>query len=59
MYLSVNEDEAILAARIRAEVVELERVIERAERLMAKAQQNDEDYLDGVALNLHGFYRLL
>lgn len=55
----MNEDEAILAARIRAEVVELERVIERAERLMAKAQQNDEDYLDGVALNLHGFYRLL
>jgi hypothetical protein len=36
---------------------EIERVVSRAERLMSKAQEHDdEDYLDGVALNLHSFY---
>ncbi|PSB16626.1 hypothetical protein C7B65_21110 [Phormidesmis priestleyi ULC007] len=47
----------ILAARIRTELVDIEQVVTRTQHLLAKAQQqNDEDYLDGVALNLHGFY---
>ncbi len=47
----------ILAARIRTELVDIEQVVVRTQHLLAKAQQqNDEDYLDGVALNLHGFY---
>jgi hypothetical protein len=46
-----------VAARIQAELHEVERVVQRAEQLLLKMQtQNDEDYLDGVALNLHGFY---
>ena len=44
-----------LATRLRAELIDLERVVLRAEHLFSKAV-NDEDYLDGVALNLHGFY---
>lgn len=50
-------DELALASRLRAELVELEQVVRRSERLMFKTHEhNDEDYLDGVALNLHGFY---
>lgn len=46
-----------LAARIRAELTDLKQAVQRAERLLAKSETaNDEDYLDGVALNLHGFY---
>lgn len=53
----MSGDAAALAGRIRAEVDELVWVVERAERLLAKAQErHDDDYLDGVALNLHGFY---
>lgn len=53
----MSQNGSALAARIRAELVELERVVQRAEHLLAKMHhQNDEDYLDGVALNLHGFY---
>ena len=53
----MSGNEVAVASRIQAELAELERVIQRVERLFAKAQtQNDEDYLDGVALNLHGFY---
>jgi hypothetical protein len=44
-----------LATRLRAELVDLERVMQRVEHLWSKAGE-DEDYLDGVALNLHGFY---
>jgi hypothetical protein len=47
--------ESALAARIRAELVELERTVERVERLLDKSTA-DADYLDGVALGLHGFY---
>jgi hypothetical protein len=47
----------ILASRIRTELVDIEQVVSRTQHLLAKAQQqNDNDYLDGVALNLHGFY---
>jgi hypothetical protein len=53
----MSGDEMALASRLRTEIGELEWVVERAERLLAKAQdRHDEDYLDGVALNLHGFY---
>lgn len=53
----MSAGEAALAARLRVELVELERVVRRAEYLLAKTRtQGDEDYLDGVALNLHGFY---
>ena len=53
----MNEEYAALAGRIREELLELKRVVDRAEMLMAKAQRTGDDgYLDGVALNLHGFY---
>jgi hypothetical protein len=46
-----------LAARIRGSMDELVHVIERVKLLRDKADQSrDEDYYDGVALNLHGFY---
>ncbi len=48
---------ALLAARILAEFKDLNTIVERAvqgwERVKTK---NDDYYLDGVALNLHGFY---
>ncbi|WP_129677287.1 hypothetical protein [Candidatus Chloroploca sp. Khr17] len=48
---------AALAGRMQASLHDLEQVVNRAEALLGKAQQqNDADYLDGVALNLHGFY---
>ena len=48
---------AALAGRVRQSVTDLARVVDRAEELMRKARQsNDDGYLDGVALNLHGFY---
>lgn len=48
---------AALAGRVRQSVTELARVVDRAEELMRKAQHSGDDgYLDGVALNLHGFY---
>jgi hypothetical protein len=50
-------DEAALAGRVRTEIQELMWVVERVEQLLAKAnERQDDDYLDGVALNLHGFY---
>jgi len=53
----MKRDEALLAARLKEELGDLEQVVERAERLMLKAQERcDEDYLDGVALNLQSFY---
>ena len=48
---------ATLAGRIQEALSDLVRVVLRAEELLNKAQQyNDDGYLDGVALNLHGFY---
>ncbi len=53
----MSSNELAVATRIRAELTELERTVQRTERLFSKAQTSgDEDYLDGVALNLHGFY---
>ena len=54
---AANRDAALLAARIRAELAEIGHVVERATYLLAKAtQRNDNDYYDGIALNLHSFY---
>lgn len=48
---------AILAARVRTDLRELSFLVERAKQGWEKAQsRNDDYYLDGVALNLHGFY---
>lgn len=48
---------SVLAGRIHEALSDFERVVHRAEELLNKAQQhNDDGYLDGVALNLHGFY---
>lgn len=48
---------AATSGRIRQALADLERVVIRANHLFNKAQQSsDDDYLDGVALNLHGFY---
>jgi hypothetical protein len=48
---------AKLAERIRAELDEIGRVLERARDEWEEARRsNDDRYLDGVALNLHGFY---
>lgn len=46
-----------LAAKITADLADLERLVDRAELIFKKATQtNDDAYLDGLALNLHGFY---
>jgi len=50
---------AILAERIRQELTNLERVVERAERAVVAARRRPDDqdlYLDSAALNLHDFY---
>jgi hypothetical protein len=53
----MSADYAALAGRIRQALTDVERVVHRAEFLMDKAQRSGDDgYLDGVALNLHGFY---
>jgi len=47
----------VLAARMLAELGELSVLVQRAELGWKKAQASHDDYfLDGVALNLHGFY---
>ena len=47
----------VLAAQIQADLADLERVVSRAELIFEKAIRTDDDaYLDGLALNLHGFY---
>ena len=46
-----------LARRIRDELEEIAQVVQRVETGWQKVQQsNDDYYLDGVGLNLHGFF---
>lgn len=46
-----------LAGRLEQTLLDAQRVAERAGMLLGKARQSgDQSYLDGVALNLHGFY---
>jgi len=53
----MNEQVQQLALRIRNELTEVERIIHRVEEGWLRAQQSEDDYyLDGVAMNLHGFY---
>lgn len=53
----MRREKRILAARIREELADLERLVARVMVLFEKARRTgDDDYLDGVALNLHGFY---
>ena len=55
----MSERYLVLAARIRKELETLEKVATRAKRALALAHKypDDEDlYLDAVALNLHDFY---
>jgi len=47
----------IVAARIRSELNELHRIVERTCQIWLRARQANDDYLvDAAALNLHGFY---
>lgn len=53
----MNEQILRLAQRISDELNELEQVVERIQQGWHQTQQSGDDlYLDGVALNLHGFY---
>ena len=46
-----------LAGRIRAALEEVKTTVNRTVMLAEKARlSGDDDYWDGVALNLHGFY---
>lgn len=46
-----------LAGRIRASLEDVKATLNRAMRLAEKGRRSgDDDYWDGVALNLHGFY---
>ncbi|MEJ5252067.1 MAG: hypothetical protein HPY54_00140 [Chthonomonadetes bacterium] len=55
------DDYRVLAARIRAELQDVARVVDRAERARLLMEQHpDEDvYLDAAAHNLHDFYTAL
>jgi hypothetical protein len=55
----VIESYVILAGRIRSELIELERLVSRAERAMEGARRLPQDmdfYVDSAALNLHDVY---
>ncbi len=53
----MNGEYAALAARVRASLADVDRVVARAETLTRRAQETGDDgFWDGVALNLHGFY---
>ena len=53
----MNGEYAALAARLRASLSDIDRVVERAGTLSRRAQATGDDgFWDGVALNLHGFY---
>lgn len=53
----MNDQLRQLAALLRAELIEVERVLLRLTECWQRYQNSDDGYyLDGVALNLHGFY---
>jgi hypothetical protein len=53
----MKSDYYALSGRIKQHLVDIQRVVDRVEKLMEKAKKTGDDgYLDGVALNLHGFY---
>lgn len=53
----MNPQAVVLSARIDTELAELKLVAERVREAWDKAARQDDDfYLDSVALNLHAFY---
>lgn len=53
----MNPEYAALIGRIEQMIADIERVVNQAEYLLAKAHKTGDDgYWDGIALNLHGFY---
>ncbi len=53
----MNQQLLRVARRIRDELDEIARVLDRVQAGWHQAQTSSDDlYLDGVALNLHGFY---
>jgi len=53
----VNDEMNRLARRIRAELLDLERVMRRVTEGWERSKRFADDYyIDGVALNLHGLY---
>lgn len=53
----MKDRRARLISRIRDELAELDRVIERVTEGWRRSKQSSDDYyVDGVALNLHGLY---
>jgi len=53
----MKPDYYALSGRITQSMSDIQRVVDRVENLMEKAKKTGDDgYLDGVALNLHGFY---
>jgi uncharacterized protein YutE (UPF0331/DUF86 family) len=53
----MNAPAAHVAQRIRSELIELDRVLQRIQEGWKRAERAADDfYLDSVALNLHGFY---
>ena len=54
---TLNQGLYQLAVRIRQELSDIDYTLKRATEGLEKARQNNDDlYLDGIALNLHGFY---
>lgn len=53
----MSREGSVIAARILGELKDLSALVERMEEGWKRAKRtNDDYYLDGVALNLHGFY---
>ena len=53
----MKADYLALNSRISEVLADTERVVSRAKFLLDKAKNNNDDsYMDGVALNLHSFY---
>jgi hypothetical protein len=53
----MKSDYCALSGRIKQSLLDIQMVVDRIENLMEKAKKTrDDGYLDGVALNLHGFY---
>jgi hypothetical protein len=53
----MNGKYLILVADIADELENIQRVVKRTQAIFEKAvRTSDDEYLDGVALNLHGFY---
>jgi len=56
----LKSDFYALSGRIKQSLSDIQRVVDRVENLMEKAKKTGDDgYLDGVALNLHGFYAVI